>query len=317
MEHPLVLFGLDTTRPYADRVAARLGLALAPAEERDFEDGEHRARPLADPAGRHAVVIHSLHADAARSVNDKLCRLLFFCAALKDAGAASVTAVAPYLCYARSDRRTKPLEPVIHRYVAAAMEACGIDAVVTVDVHNLAAFENAHRVPAHNAEAAPLLAQPFATLEGDCVAVSPDAGGLKRVEAFRVALEARLGRPVGTACMAKVREAGQVTGRLLSGHVEGKAAVIVDDIISTGATLLHAVRACRDAGARRIFAAAAHGLFTAGAGALVEESALERIVVLDTVPPFRLPQAAVARRLSVLDSTALVAAAIRAAVPLT
>src|SRR6185503_6762575 len=85
--------------------------------------------------------------DAKESGNDKLCRLLFFCGALKDDGAARVTAVTPYLCYARKDRRTKPQDPVTIRYLAALFEAAGVDAIVTLDVHNEAAFENAFRCP--------------------------------------------------------------------------------------------------------------------------------------------------------------------------
>ena len=93
-----MLFALNASRRYGEQIAAHLGTALAPHEERDFEDGEHKARPLANVRGRHAFVIQSLYGDAQQSVNDKLCRLLFFIGALRDASAASVTAVVPYLC---------------------------------------------------------------------------------------------------------------------------------------------------------------------------------------------------------------------------
>src|ERR1019366_8766802 len=127
-------------------------------------DGEHKARPLHDVRGHDAFVLHSLHGDPTQSANDKLCRLLFFCGALKDAGAAQVTAVTPYLCYQRKDRRTKPRDPIITRYVAALFEAMRIDRVVTLEVHNLAAFENAFRCPTWHIESAPLLAAHFAPL---------------------------------------------------------------------------------------------------------------------------------------------------------
>jgi phosphoribosylpyrophosphate synthetase len=94
--------------------------------------------------------------------NDKLCRLLFFIGALKDAGAERVTAVVPYLCYARKDLRTQLRDPVRSKYVARLFEACGADAVITLDVHNLAAFENAFRCPATNLEALPLFVEHFA-----------------------------------------------------------------------------------------------------------------------------------------------------------
>ena len=125
-ELPL-LFALHGSEDYASRVARHLGLELAAHEEREFEDGEHKSRALTPVEGRKAVVFHALHGDDRQSANDKLCRLLFFCAALKDAGARRVQVVAPYLCYARKDRRTKFQDPIITRYVAGLFEQCGVD----------------------------------------------------------------------------------------------------------------------------------------------------------------------------------------------
>src|SRR5208282_3836620 len=178
------------SRDLAERVAGRLEVALAVHEERNFEDGEHKTRPLRDVRGHDVFVLHSLHGDERESGNDKLCRLLFFCGALKDAGADRVTAITPYLCYARKDRRTKPNDPIITRYVAAIFEAVGIDRVIALEVHNVAAFENAFRCPTWHIENAPLLAAHFAPLlhGKQVVAVSPDAGGAKRAEQFRQAL---------------------------------------------------------------------------------------------------------------------------------
>ncbi len=301
---PLALFGMQASRAYADTVAAALEVPLAPHEERGFEDGEHKARPLQDVRGHDAFVIHALHGDAEQTAADKLCRLLFFCGALKDAGAERVTAVTPYLCYARKDRRTKPNDPITTRYIAALFEAIGIDRVIAVEVHNVAAFENAFRVPTRHLESAALFATHFATLLGDAdvVAVSPDAGGAKRAEQFRTSLEERIGRAVDSAYMEKFRSAGVVSGGRLVGEVRGRTAVIVDDLISTGTTLVRAARACRVAGASRIFAAAAHGLFVGGATELLDLPELERIVILDTVPPFRVAGEQAARRLTVLRS---------------
>ncbi len=306
---PLALFGMQASRAYAEQVAAALEIPLAPHEERGFEDGEHKSRPLQDVRGHDAFVIHALHGDAEQTAAEKLCRLLFFCGALKDAGAERVTAVTPYLCYARKDRRTKPNDPITTRYVAAMFEAVGIDRVIAVEVHNLAAFENAFRVPTWHLESASLFAAHVATLVGgaDVVSVSPDAGGAKRAEQFRVALEERTGRAVESAYMEKFRSAGVVSGGRLVGDVRGRTAVIVDDLISTGTTLVRAARACRAAGASRIFAAAAHGLFIGGAAELLELPELERIVTLDTVPPFRIASEQAARRLTVLGSGAPIA----------
>ncbi|TVT81450.1 ribose-phosphate pyrophosphokinase [Pseudomonas sp. H3(2019)] len=307
-ERPL-LFALQGSEHYASRVAQRLGCQLAHHEERDYEDGEHKCRPLESVNGREVVVFHSLYGDDRQSAHDKLCRLLFFCGALKDAGARQVQAVTPYLCYGRKDRRTQPQDPTITRYVAAMIEACGVDRLVALEVHNPAAFDNAFRIPTWNVQCTELFARHFAGIVGDAevVSVSPDAGGTKRAEQFRQALEQQLGRAVGGALMEKHRAQATFTGTLLVGEVQGKTAIIYDDLISTGETLMHAGLACQQAGAARLFAAATHGLFTGGTD-LLDKPLFEHLVIADSVPPFRLPADCVTRRLHVLDSTALVAA---------
>ena len=119
----LALFALNATADLGGQIARELWVSLAPHEEREFEDGEHKARPLDSVEGTDAYVIQSLHSGPTQSAADKLCRLLFFIGALKDAGAARVTAVTPYLCYARKDRRTKARDPVTTRYLAQMFES--------------------------------------------------------------------------------------------------------------------------------------------------------------------------------------------------
>ena len=132
------LFALQASRAWAEPVAARLGVPLAAHEERAFEDGEHKVRPLVNVRGRDVYVMESLHGDEAQTVDAKLCRLLFFIGALKDAAAGRVTAVVPYLGYARKDRKTKARDPVTTRYVAALFEAVGTDRIVTLDPFDIA-----------------------------------------------------------------------------------------------------------------------------------------------------------------------------------
>lgn len=256
-------------------------------------------------------VLHSLHGDTGDSANDRLCRLLFFCGALKDAGAGRVTAVAPYLCYARKDRRTKTSDPITTRYVAAMFEAVGIAQAITMEVHNLVAFENAFRCPTFHIASAPLLAAHFAPLlrHKTAVAVSPDAGGAKRAEQFRQELERLTDTGVGSAYMEKYRSSGVVTGSLLAGDVQEKVAIIVDDLVSTGGTLLRAAEACRKAGALEVHAVAAHGLFIDGGAKLFASPLFDSITVTNTVPPFRVSPEALPH-LAVLDASEMIARAI-------
>lgn len=308
-----LLFAPATSATFAARVARHADMPLAPLEERAFEDGEHKIRPAGPVRGRAAFVLQSLHGEPGASPNDKLCRLLFLIAALKDAGAASVTALVPYLAYARKDQRSQPRDPVTSRYTAQLLEAAGMDTLVTVDVHNRAALQNAFRRPAINLSTADLFARHLAPALGDapvCV-VSPDVGGIKRAEDLRQRLTRLTGRPVGAAFLEKYRALGQVSGEALVGDVAGARVILPDDLISTGGTLARAATACRQAGAIEITALAAHGLFVGEAESTLSQARLDRLLVTDSVPPFRLSDAFTAARLQVLSIAPLLADAMR------
>ncbi|HMB47197.1 MAG TPA: ribose-phosphate diphosphokinase, partial [Afifellaceae bacterium] len=206
------LFALNSSRDFGARVADALGVELAAHEEREFEDGEHKARPLIGVRGQDVYVIQSLHGDPDFSANDKLCRLLFFLGAVRDAGAARVTAVTPYLAYARKDRRTKSRDPLTTRYVAQLFEAMGIHAIVTLDTHNVVAFQNAFRCEALHLDSRRLFGEHLVQsgLQGPLVVASPDPGGVKRAQLFQETLEGLTGQPVGAALMEKRRSAGVV-----------------------------------------------------------------------------------------------------------
>jgi ribose-phosphate pyrophosphokinase len=309
----LALYAFEAGRDYGGRVARHLGVPLTPLEERDFEDGEHKARPLANVRGKDAVVLSSLYGDERLSVNDKLVRLLFFVGALHDAAAASVTVVAPYLCYARKDRKTKARDPISSRYVAQLFEAMETSRFVAMDVHNLAAFQNAFRCPTEHLEARMLFAAHFAQrLRGERIVVaSPDAGGVKRAEEFRRALAELAEEAPASGFMEKRRSRGVVTGDVLVAEVADRSVVILDDLIASGTTMLRCAQAARAAGARKVYAAATHGLFMAGAAKVFADPAIDGVVVTDTVPAFRLPPSLAEQKVSVLDTTALVAEAIR------
>ncbi|ASG24484.1 ribose-phosphate diphosphokinase [Nitrospirillum viridazoti] len=308
---PLTILALQDSHDYAQGVATHLALSPFPLEERRFEDGEVKIRPLVDVAGHDVHVVQSLHGDGAASVHDRLCRLAFLIACLKDNDAASVTLTAPYLCYARKDRRTQPFDPVTMRYVATMLEAMGVDRVMALEVHNPAAAENAFRRPFIHLETAGLFADHFRGLARDLpvTVVSPDTGGAKRAERFRQALQAAAGRAVDSGFVEKNRSGGFITGGALMGDVKDRAVIILDDMISTGATMVRAARACRLGGARLVHIAATHGLFNGGAATLFSDE-VDSVVVTNSVTPVERPPLS-DRKLTILDTSPLIAAAIR------
>jgi ribose-phosphate pyrophosphokinase len=308
-----ILFALGGSQALANAVARRLGVEVALHEERDFEDGEHKIRPLRGVRNHDVYVLANLTSSPGQSVNDKLCKLLFFIGALKQSAARRVTLVAPYLCYARKERQTKPRDPVVTRYLAQALEAVGVDRVVTVTAHDLAAFQNAFRCATEHVDVDALFAHALKSrLAGRRVSVvSPDPGGEKRAELFRQALERTLAAPVGKALVDKMRSLGKVTGELFVGDVAGRTAIVLDDMISTGGTMARAAAACRARGASEVIAVATHGLFVGGGEVVLSSEAIDEIWVTDSLPPPQaLAQATARGRARITSIDALLAAAI-------
>lgn len=307
------VFAFSDSQEIAIKVSQGLGIKLSKLEERHFEDGEHKCRPLQSVRNQDVFVIQSLYTDMEQSVNDKLCRFLFFIGALKDAAAKQVTAILPYLCYARKDRKTKSRDPVTTRYVAMLLEAVGVNRVVVMDVHNLAAYQNAFRCSTEHLEAKNLFVDYFANELGDqdLIVVSPDVGGIKRAEIFREALMHRLNRPVASAFMEKKRSAGIVSGEAVVGDVRNKDAIIIDDLISTGGTIVRTANACKAKGCNKVYAAATHGLFTGKSDQLFTNESLEKIVITNTIPFSRLKSESVNNKLVSIDVSPLISEAIK------
>ena len=311
----MLLFSLDSDDGLGSSLAAALGEPLAPHEERIFDDGERKVRPLSDPRGVDAYVVCSLHGGPLDSPQDKLCRMAMFVATLRDHGAARVTAVVPYLAYARKDRRPKPFDPLALRVVAQLLEAVGLSQLIVLEVHDVAAMQNAFRCPTLHIEAHRAfdpVGQELAA-DGPVAVASPDPGGVKRAQLWRESLEARLGRPVGFAMVDKRRSAGVVSSmRLVAGDVAGATVLLFDDLIATGDTMRRATQALLAAGAREVVAFAAHGLFTQPAADVLADPRIARVVVTDSVPPFRLPtDGPVAGKLRVVSVVPLIAQAVR------
>lgn len=309
------LFGLGASAAAAGELARELGIVPATHEERDFEDGEFKIRPLESVRNEHVFVYHSLAGDRQSSPNDKLARLLFFVGALKDSYATTVSVVAPYLAYARKDRRTKLRDPITLRYVAQMFEAVGVDEIISVDVHNPAAFENAFRCRKQLVEAAPLFVEHFAAVTASgarLVVVSPDAGGVKRARAFSRLLAERTSRPIDMAFLEKERSEGRVSGELFAGDVRDAVVVVLDDLISGGTTMLRAASMCMERGALSVHVAATHGVFAREAASKLNDPAIASVVVTDTVDDLSARSGEFASKLTVLPSAPLLASAIRA-----
>jgi ribose-phosphate pyrophosphokinase len=220
----------------------------------------------------------------------------------------------PYLAYARKDRRTAPYDSVSSRYLAQLFEAVGTDMLLTLEVHNPAAFDNAFRCRTIRLDSSLLFEDAAVALDdgGRLVVVSPDPGGIKRARSWREALEKRIGRSVGQAFVDKSRRAGVVAGSpIVVGDVADATLLVFDDMISTGTTMARATCALKDAGARRIFAFTAHGLFVAEAPTLLSSAPIDRMFVSDTILPLHLPSNGIGWRTEVISAAPLFATAIR------
>ena len=283
------LIALSESRALAAQVAAQAAIALAPLEERRFEGGEFKLRPLESVRGRTVFVLQCLAGTAEAPVADRLLRLLLLLQGLRDAGAERLIAVVPYFAFARKDRRTQIRDPVTSRYVAELLEATGLHRVVALDVHNPAALDNAFRVPFDHLTALPMMVDHFARQLGraDIAVASPDVGGIKRAQVFRELLAARLGREVEMAFIEKRRALDVVSGGTLVGEVAGKTVIVLDDLSATGGTLVRAAAACRRARAEAVHVAITHAPVPAGIRVLLDAEDISSAVVTDSVgaPP--------------------------------
>lgn len=283
-----MLFALKQSLGLGQALAAAGGLDLAPLEEREFEAGEYKLRPLASVRNRAVCVAQSLARCPEATVSERLLRLLLLCFGLRDAGARHVTAFLPYLPFARKDRRTQARDPVSMRYVAQLLEAAGIDRVVALDVHNPAAFDNAFRVPTDHLTALPLFVNHFAAhtpRDARLVVASPDVGGVKRVQLFREQLERRLGREVGLAFIEKRRARDVVSSGGVIGDVAAAGVILLDDLCASGGTLIRAAQALRAAGASRVQVAFTHAPHPPGLYALAASRDVDEIVLTDSTGP--------------------------------
>ena len=265
----------------AARIADKLGVELAPLTLKTFANGEVYCRFEESVRGADVFIVQPTcgNTDTGLSANDALMELMVMIDAAVGGSAHRVIAVTPWYGYSRQDKKSAPREPISARLVARMLEAAGIDRLLTMDLHS-GQIQGFFQKPCDHMTAMFMLTRHFADLNlEDLVIVAPDAGRVKLNKAFASKLGADL------AILNKDRPAQQVAEiSYVIGDVAGKTALLVDDIIDTAGTLKAAARAVHDAGARRVYAAATHGIFSGNAWENLAAAGLEQIVVTDTIP---------------------------------
>jgi ribose-phosphate pyrophosphokinase len=272
---PLGLFAGNSNRPLALEIARHLGIELGQALVTTFRNGEVRIRIEANVRGSDVFVVQSL----CPPIHHHIWELLLMLDAMKRASARRITAVVPYYAYARQERKTAGREPISARVLADVISTAGADRLLTMDLH-APAIEGFFDIPVDHLRAVKLQADYFRGLGvADAVVVSPDVGGVARANDFRQ----RLGLPL--AIIAKHRPRPDLTEIVeMVGDVRGRPTIVLDDMISTGSTIVEAAHVLRERGATAVYACATHGVFATGALAGLLDAPIERWIVTNTVP---------------------------------
>ncbi len=273
----LRIFTGNANRKLAEDAAKCLGMELGDMEVGRFADGEIKVKINESVRGADVFVIQPL----CRPVNENLMELLVMLDAFKRASVKRLVAVVPYYAYARQDRKIHPREPVSARLVADLITVAGADRVVAVDLHALQ-IQGFFDMPVDNIPAGPVIAD-YLKQEGlagpSVVIVSPDVGGVRRATAYAEDLNSPLAIVVKRRPRPNEAQAVEVIG-----DVKGKVAVIVDDMVDTGGSLVAAANALIEHGATEIYACCTHPVLSEGAVERIENSPIRKLVVTDTIP---------------------------------
>jgi len=275
MSRELMIFSGNANPALAREICAYLGIKLGEATVSSFSDGEIRIRIEQNVRGADVFVVQS----SCEPVNDSLMELLIMIDALKRSSANRITAVIPYFGYARQDRKDQPRVPISAKLVADLISTAGTDRVLTMDLH-AGQIQGFFNVPVDHLYALPVLLDYITKKKvNDLVIVSPDAGGVERARAFAKRLQANL------AIIDKRREGPNQTQIMnIVGEVEGKSALLLDDLIDTAGTIVQGAQACSDKGAREVWTACTHAVLSGPALERLQNSALTQVVTTNTIP---------------------------------
>jgi ribose-phosphate pyrophosphokinase len=273
----LMVFSGRSHPDLADAIAGHLGVELGEIELETFANGETYCRYLESIRGADVFLVQT----GCEPIDRNLMELAFMIQAAKLASAKRITAVMPLFPYARQDRKAKPREPISARLLADMLQLAGADRVLTMDLH-AGQIQGFFTIPVDHMTALPLFARHFRDLGltgEDVVSVSPDAGRAKMAVRFSEMIEGTFAIMHKTRPERDLAEVTEITGR-----VRDKTAILGDDVIMTGGTLLANVAALREHGVREVWVFATHGLFSGGALERFKDSDIAGIVVTDTVP---------------------------------
>jgi ribose-phosphate pyrophosphokinase len=300
MNQEPLLFSGNANPDLAAQIAKYLGRTLGRLNAHRFSDGEIFVEIEENVRGRDCFIIQS----TAQPVNDNIMELLILIDAFKRASARRITAVIPYYGYARQDRKSGPRTPISAKLVADLLVAAGAQRVLTLDLH-AGQIQGFFNIPVDNLYAMPVMIRDLRPLcDNDTVIVSPDAGGTERARAYAKRLDATL------AIIDKRRPSPNVSEVMhLVGDVQGKRAIIVDDMVDTAGTLTKGVEALLKHGAKSVTACATHGVLSGPAIERIMESPIESLVVTDSIP--LTPEAAACPKIKVLSVAELLGEAIK------
>ena len=297
----LKVFGGNSNLPLAKEICRHLQVPLGKAIVETFSDGETKIEVKENVRGGDVFVIQSTCAPG----NDNLMELLLMMDAFKRASAKRITAVIPYYGYARQDRKVNPRVPISAKLVADLITTAGASRVLTMDLHS-GQIQGFFNIPVDNLYSAPVLLRYLRRRLNNkkVTIVSPDAGGVPRARAFAKRLNASL------AIIDKRRvEANVVEEMNIIGEVEGEVAVLLDDMVDTAGTLTMAAKALERAGASKVFACCAHPILSGSAIKKINDSPLQELVVVNSVP--LTPESQGCMKIKVLSVASLIGEAIR------
>ena len=269
----------NANQPLAAEICQMMGTKLGESEVKSFADGEVSVSLYETVRGSDVFVVQS----TCKPVNDNLMELLVMIDALRRASAGRITAVIPYFGYARQDRKAKARDPISAKLVANMITAAGADRVLTMDLH-AAQIQGFFDIPVDNLYGAPLFATHYLRRFGygreDMVVVSPDVGSVARARSFAM----KMG--LGLAIVDKRREKANCSEVMnIIGNVEGKTCLLLDDMVDTAGSLCGAAKAIVEVGgAKEVYACASHGVLSGPAIDRINDSVIDELLLLDTIP---------------------------------